>query len=376
MIKRILITFVGVLAVVGFLAGTKLSQFSAMGAAYAAAVVPPEVVTSATVNREDWEETFQVTGSLVPVQGVTVAAELPGKVVRIAFEPGAEVQAGDLLVQLDITSEEAQLRSAESAVRLAESELQRSRELLSKGTIAQAEFDADEAQYQQALAQADGVRAVIGKKTIRAPFAGRVGLRQVNLGQVLRDGDPITSLQNLDPIFVNFSLPQQRLATVSPGTAVRVTTDAAPGRTFEGTVGAINPELDPVTRTVRAQATLANPAGSLRPGMYATVDIVLPSRGSVLAIPSTAVLFAPYGDTVFVISDVRDEKTGETVKRIKQQVVRLGPSRGDFVSVVSGLQEGDVIVSTGAFKLRPDMAVRIDNTLAPAASLTPTPANE
>jgi membrane fusion protein (multidrug efflux system) len=347
-----------------------------MGAAYAAMVVPPQVVTSATVTEQTWEESFRLTGTLVAVQGLTVAAELPGKVLRILFEPGAAVQSGDILVQLDISTEEAQLRAAESAAQLAQAELTRARDLLATGTIARSEFDANEARYQQAVAQADGIRAVIAKKTIRAPFSGRVGLRQVNLGQVLRDGDPITSLQTLDPIYVNFSMPQQRLGQLVSGTRVRVTTDAAPGAVFEGTVGAVDPELDPVTRTVRVQATLSNPDGRLRPGMYANVDVVLPGGQRVLAIPSTAVLFAPYGDSVFVIETAASESTGQPQQTARQQFIRLGSARGDFVQVVSGLGAGDTVVSTGAFKLAPGMPVTIDNTLAPENRLAPNPGNE
>jgi membrane fusion protein (multidrug efflux system) len=285
------------------------------------------------------------------------------------------VKAGDLLVQQDVGTEEAQLRSIESSVQLAKLNLDRSKDLLAKTTISQAEFDAAQAQHTQAVAQADNIRAVIAKKTIRAPFAGRLGLRQVNLGQILKEGDPITSLQTLDPIYVNFSVPQQRISVLTPGTTVRVTTDAASGATFEGKINAVNPEVDPTTRNVRAQATLANTAEKLRPGMFASVEVVLPQRRDVLAIPTTAVIYAPYGDSVFVIDEKKNEKTGKVEQVLRLQAVQLGLTRGDFVAVTSGLKAGEQVVTTGQFKLRAGVVVTIDNTLAPKAQLAPKPAN-
>lgn len=375
MAKKFILTFIGIVALAGFLVGTKVIQIKAMIAAGENAVVPAEVVTSATVKEDTWENTLSVTGSIAPVQGVTVSAEMAGKIVKIAFEAGAMVKAGDLLVQLDITSEEAQLRAAESSVALAKLNLDRSKELLGKTTISQAEFDASDAQFKQASAQADTIRATIAKKTIRAPFAGRLGLRLVNLGQNLKEGDPIASLQTLDPIYVNFSLPQQRVSAVAPGAIVRITSDAAPSENYEGKINAVNPEIDAATRNVRVQATLANPAEKLRPGMFANVVVVLPTQEKVLAIPATAVLYAPYGDSVFLIEEKKNEKTGKMEQVLRQQFVRLGTARGDFVAVASGLKAGDMVVTSGVFKLRGGMAVTIDNKLAPDAQLAPKPSN-
>jgi membrane fusion protein (multidrug efflux system) len=309
------------------------------------------------------------------VQGVTVATELAGKITKIAFESGATVAAGDLLVQLDTSTEEAQLRAAEAAAALAKLNLDRAKELREKNTTSQAELDATDAQAKQADAQADSIRAVIAKKTIRAPFAGRLGLRLVNLGQILKEGDAIVSLQTLDPIYVNFSLPQQRLSELNVGGVVRVTSDAAPGETLEGKVTAVNPDVDVVTRNVRVQATFDNPGDKLRPGMFAAVTVVLPTKENVRAIPVSAVLYAPYGDSVFVIDEKKNEKTGQTEKVLRQQFVRLGTARGDFVAVVSGLKEGESVVTTGVFKLRPGETVVIDNTLAPNAQLAPKPSD-
>lgn len=375
MAKKFILTFIGIVALAGFLVGTKVIQIKAMIAAGENAVVPPEVVTSATVKEDTWENTLSVTGSIAPVQGVTVSAEMAGKIVKIAFESGAMVKAGDLLVQLDVNSEEAQLRAAESSVALAKLNLDRSKELLGKTTISQAEFDSSDAQFKQASAQADTIRATIAKKTIKAPFAGRLGLRLVNLGQNLKEGDPIAALQTLDPVYVNFSLPQQRVSAIAPGAMVRITSDAAPTETYEGKVNAVNPEIDPATRNVRVQATLANPAEKLRPGMFANVVVVLPTQEKVLAIPATSVLYAPYGDSVFIIEEKKNEKTGKMEQVLRQQFVRLGTARGDFVDVQSGLKAGDQVVTSGVFKLRGGMAVTIDNKLAPNAQLAPKPSN-
>jgi len=261
-------------------------------------------------------------------------------------------------------------------VALARLTLDRTRELLADKNASKAEFDSANARYKQTTAEADNVRAIIDKKTIRAPFAGRLGLRLVNLGQILKEGDPIATLQTLDPIHVNFSVPQQLNPLLAQGLAVRVSTDAAPDETFTGTINAVSPEIDATTRNVRVQALISNVDERLRAGMFVNVEIVLSERQDVLAIPATAVLYAPYGDTVFVIDEQRDEQAGRTKQVLRQQIVRLGDTRGDFVAVTDGLQAGDQVVTSGVFKLRPGMAVVVDNTLAPDARLAPVPANE
>jgi membrane fusion protein (multidrug efflux system) len=351
----------------------KRGQFHAM--ASAPQMMPPTTVTAAPAVQQKWENLISATGSFAPVQGVTVAAEVPGKIVKIGFEAGATVKAGDVLVQLDISTEEAQLRAAEATAALGTANFQRARDLRQSNTNSPAELDAAEAQAKQAAAQADSLRATIAKKTIRAPFAGRIGLRLVNLGQILREGDAITTLQTLDPIYVNFSLPQQRLAQIAAGTKVRITTDAAPGATFDGTITAINAEVDAVTRNVRVQATVSNQEEKLRAGMFANVEVVLPNVSEVLAIPVTAVSYAPYGDSVFVVEDQKDEKSGKTQQMIRQQFVRLGSARGDFVQVTEGLKPGQTIVTSGVFKLHTGTPVVVDNKLAPKAELAPKPAN-
>lgn len=377
MFRKILTFIAGLLLCIVAIAGPlfliKRSQFKAMGAA--PMFMPPTTVTAAPATPQKWENLITATGSFAPVQGVTVAAEMPGKIVKIGFEAGAVVKAGDVLVQLDASTEEAQLRAAEATAALAQANLQRAKELRQTQTNSLAELDASEAQAKQAAAQADTLRAVIAKKTIRAPFAGRLGLRVVNLGQILREGDAVTTLQTLDPIYVNFAVPQQRLAQLSAGTKVRVVTDAAPGETFEGEINAVNAEVDAMTRNVRVQATIHNRGEKLRAGMFANVEIVLPQALDVLTIPVTAVSYAPYGDSVFVIDEHKDEKTGKSQQVLRQQFIRLGNARGDFVDVIEGLKPGQQVVTSGVFKLRTGMPVVIDNRLAPPAKIAPKPSN-
>mgnify|MGYP000903280618 CR=1 FL=1 len=375
MAKKIIFTLVIVLILVGTLAGIKGLQFKTMFAQGANFVPPSETVTTTEAKQDTWQPTLTAVGSVAAVQGVVLGAEMSGAVKNIAFESGATVRAGDLLVELDSSVEQAQLRSAMASADLARLNLERARELREKKMMSQADLDSAEAKAQQANAQIDNIRAVIAKKAIRAPFAGRTGIRQINLGQFLDNGAAVVTLQSLDPVYVNFSLPQQDLAQLGVGMAVRVTTDAFPGQNFEGKLTAINPEVDAVTRNVRLQATLANPAGKLRPGMYVNVAAVLSQMEQVLMIPATAVLYAPYGDSVFVVEDKKDEKTGATGKVLNQKFLRLGKTRGDFVVVTSGLEAGQTIVTTGVFKLRNGMSVVVDNKLAPSLQLAPKPAN-
>ena len=375
MIKKILLTMVGLLLLVGALAGLKLLQFQTMAAQGAQFAPPPETVTTAEVKADRWQPTLTAIGSVTAVQGVMVSAEVSGTVKTIAFESGATVRAGDVLVELDTAIEQAQLRSAAASADLARANLERARVMRGKNLVSAADFDAAEAQAKQTLAQMDNFRAVLAKKTIRAPFAGRLGIRRVNLGQFLDNGAAIVTLQSLDPVYVDFALPQRYLAQLRAGMTVRVTTDAFPQQTFAGKITAISPEVDSVTRNVRLQATLANSNGRLQPGLYVEVAAVLPETEPVLMIPATAVLYAPYGDSVFVLEEKKDEKTGKAGQVLNQKFVRLGPARGDFVVVASGLEAGQTVVSTGVFKLRNGMSVVVDNALAPQPQLAPAPAN-
>ncbi|MBT3093235.1 MAG: efflux RND transporter periplasmic adaptor subunit [Candidatus Thiodiazotropha endolucinida] len=374
MLKKLVFTLIGLAILIGVPTLIKLKQFETMGAAQME--MPPETVTSDQVRSQRWPNTVKATGSLVAVQGVIVTAELGGKIEEIAFESGDRVKQDDLLVRIDVSAEQAQLRSAEAAAKLARINLDRNRDLRANKTVSQADLDTAEANFKQATAQVDNVRATIAKKTLRAPFAGQLGLRQVNLGQIVEQGTPVVTLQTIDPIYVDFSLPQQQFSILEPGTEVHVTTDAAPEKVFSGRIIAVNPEIDQMTRSVRVRATLSNQSELLRPGMFANVEVMLSDDEEVLAIPATAVLYAPYGDTVFVIDEVEDEKSGEKQLVLRQQVIRLGASRGDFVAVVTGLEEEEKVVTSGVFKLRPKMAVIVDNALAPEAKMEPAPENE
>lgn len=368
-IVRISVALAVVIAVIG---GVKALQIGTMIGQKRP--VKTETVTAYRVEPQTWETTLTSVGSLVAVQGVTVAAEMAGKVTRIAFEPGTMVQAGDLLVQQDVAAETAQLRSAEASLALAKISFARAAKLLRKKTYSEAEYDNAEAQYKQAAGQVDNIKAIIAKKTIRAAFGGMLGIRQINLGQMLSAGDAIVSLQSLDPVFVNFSFPQQDLFKLKAGLTVRVRTDALPGRVLEGAITAVNPQVDAATRNIMVQATVKNPDLLLRPGMFVTVTVVLPERQDVLAIPATGVLNAPYSDSVFIVEDVSGNEGGAAPGAVvRQQFVKLGRRQGDFVAVTAGLKQGETVVSTGVFKLRNGQAVTVDNALAPEFSLSPTP---
>jgi len=375
MIKRVLLIILALLVVIGVVAGIKFLQIRTM-MQQGNFVPPPETVSSAAVQGQEWEVTISAVGSLTAVQGVMVASELAGRVREIAFEPGAKVAAGDLLVQLDIQSEKAQLQQAEAAAALARINFERQSRLLEKKIVSPSDFDTAEATYKEATAQVDTIRATIAKKTIHAPFAGRLGIRLVNLGQIVKDGDALVTLQRLQPIFVNFFLPQQELSRVKKGFTVRLQSGSTAGKNIEGTVTTINPAIDSTTRNFEVQATAANDEELLRPGMYVDVAVVLPEMKKVLAIPGTAVLYAPYSDSVFVIEEKKDEKTGKSGLVLRQQFVRLGERRGDFVAVETGLKEGQTVAATGVFKLRNGQTVVVDNSLKPEFELEPRPENQ
>jgi len=361
---RIALGLVALLLVVGAVAGIKALQIRRMIAAGKTFVPPPETVTTAEARRVEWETLLSAVGSLEAVEGVLVSAEVPGKVAHIAFTPGSAAGAGELLLRQDVAVETAQQRVAESRLRLARITFDRAAQLLPTRGVSRSDYDSAEAQFRQAEAELENIRAVIARKSIRAPFAGRLGIRLVDLGQNLKEGEAIVSLQALDPILVNFSLPQRVLPRLAVGLPVRVTTDALGEQVVTGSISVINPDVDAASRNVRIQASLVNPAELLRPGMYVSVQVVLPAREPVLLIPATALLHAPYGDSVFVVEqDGRPDGTNGLA--VRQQVVVPGERRGDFVVVVSGLKGGESLVSTGVFKLRNGQQVEVRNDLAP-----------
>jgi membrane fusion protein (multidrug efflux system) len=370
--KKILISVITVVLVLVALVGIKAMQITTLIAFGKSFVPPPETVSTATAREDKWQDTLSAVGSINAVQGVMITAEIPGTIREIAFESGAVVNQGDVLVKFDISSEEAQLRALEAQVDLAQTNLARMKSLRAENTVSQSELDQAETSVKQFVANADNLRATIAKKIIRAPFAGRLGIRQVNTGQYLEAAKPIVSLQSLTPVFGDFSLPQQDLARIKTGLQVRVLSDAYPGKTFTGTLTAINPDLDPITRSIKLQATFDNNEQLLRPGMFARMEIVFPEVKPVLAIPATAVLSAPYGDSVYVVEPSTNAAGGLVVR---QQFIRVDLARGDFVSVTSGLKPGENVVSSGMFKLRNNMAVVVNNDIAPKSDKKPNPSD-
>ena len=371
--RNIIISLVIVLAVVAVLAGVKTWQIHTLIAAGQASAPPPETISAAVAHEEQWQDTLTAIGSINAVQGVTVSPEIAGKVSEITFESGAVVAKGDLLVRLDTSSEEAQLRAIEAQVELAQLNADRTRQLRTNNTVSQSELDATEATLKQQQGNADAIRATIEKKTIRAPFAGQLGIRLVNLGELLDVGKPIVSLQALLPVFADFSLPQQELARLKTGLAVRVASDTYPDRNFDGTLTAINPDLDATTRSVRLQATFTNAEQLLRPGMFVRVEVIFPDEQTVLAVPATAILSAPYGDSVYVIESHPGKNGGKPEAVVSQKFVRTGRTHGDFISILTGLKAGDRVVSAGVFKLRNGMSVQENNETTPKPSNSPKP---
>ena len=370
---KVLLGVAIVLVIAGGLGMVKFLQIRALIESAKSFKELPETVSSVEVREEKWQQTIAAVGSITPVQGVEINAEVPGTVVEIAFESGAKVAKGDLLVRLDTTSEAAQLRALEAQTELAELNAKRMRDLRAEKAVSQSELDNAEATLKQFQANADAIRAVIDKKTIRAPFAGRLGIRQVNIGEYVEAGKTsIVSLQALDRVYAEISLPQQDVSRIHEGLQVKLTTDAYPGKVFEGTLTSLNPDLDMATRSVRIQSTFTNDEELLRPGMFARVEVLLPGDQDVLVIPATAVLSAPYGDIVYVINNSTNAP-GDLV--VKQQFIRTGTRRGDFISVQSGLKAGDKIVRSGMFKLRNGRSVVINNEIVPETELAPRPSN-
>ncbi len=335
--------------------------------------MPPTTVSSVSVKEEDWAPRLTAVGSVSAVQGAVVSAELAGVVSEINFENGGEAKKGEVLMKLDASQEEALLRSAEAEAQLAQTDLERSRDLAMKKVVSSAELDSAQSKFRRLTAVVDQVRSSIAKKTLIAPFDGQLGIRQVNVGQMINAGQQVVPLTSLDPVFADFALPQQYLGQLTPGLDVHVTTDAIPGRVFNGKLTAINSMVDSSTRNITLQATLDNSDHALRPGMFAKAEVMLPEKHKTLVVPGSAISYAPFGDSVFVIEKKKDEKTGKESQVIRQQFVRVGEGRGDLVAITQGLKADETIVSTGVFKLRNGLTVTINNDLAPNPQVNPNP---
>lgn len=364
---------VGTAVVVAAIAGVKALQVAAIGEAFAMQATPPERVNAVDVEEQRWESHVSSVGSVTAVQGTEVSAEADGVVRSIEFEAGSIVGAGDVLVRLDDEVEQSQLRSAQAGADLARLNFERAQRLIEKNVISRADFEQMEATFKQAAAQVDNIRAVIAKKVVRAPFGGKVGIRRVSVGDYLSKGTPIVSLQSVDPVYVEFSVPQRRLGELREGLNVSATADAHFGAEFWGEITAVEPNVDEATRNVRVQATFANGHGALRPGMFVAVNVVLGEAKPVHVVPATAVVHARDGDSVFVIEAAGATEGSSHV--VRREPVRIGERRGDFVALDEGPRVGDSVVATGVFKLREGMPVVIDNTLRPEFVLEPVPGN-
>lgn len=372
MAKRMILMLVLMTVFIAALGFVKIRQFQAMAGQFAAMQPPPEAVTTVVAAREEWPLTLSAIGTVAAVQGVAVSADLPGIVEHIAFESGRRVEQGDLLVRLDTRQEQAQLAAAEAQLELARLNLERMTGLVEQDAVSRAEYDNAAAAHKQAEARIREIRATIERKTIRAPFSGVLGIRQVNRGQYLTAGDPVVPLQSLNPIYVNFGVPQQDAGGMTRGRRVRISVAELDDSAFSGRITAIDSIVDETTRNVQVQATLTNRGGALRPGMFVEAQVVLDGDRSVVALPVSAINYAPYGDSVFVVTDMKTPD-GQSYRGVRQQVVTLGPARGDQIAVLSGLEPGAEVVTSGVFKLRNGAAVQVNNTVQPANSPAPRP---
>jgi membrane fusion protein (multidrug efflux system) len=368
MIVMLVLTLV-VLATLGFV---KFKQVQTAVHAAANFAPPPEAVTSVVAKQEAWPASMSVIGSMEAVRGVLVSADLPGTVAKINFQSGDFVKEGDVLVELDTRQERAQLAALEAQRDLAKINFTRNQRLVDEGVISRLEYDQAEASHKQTEANVGEIRATIERKTIRAPFSGVLGIRKINLGQYLAAGNPIVQLQALNPIYVDFGVPQQAGAQVHVGTSVRVTAQDLAGKEFSGHVNALDSVIDEGTRNVTVQATLPNPQGKLKPGMFVQVEMKYGEARNAITLPASAISYAPYGDSVFVITDLKDPK-GQSYRGVRQQFVKIDGSRGDQVAVISGVKPGDEVVSSGVFKLRNGAAVTVNNKVQPENNPAPKP---
>ncbi|MEO7599324.1 MAG: efflux RND transporter periplasmic adaptor subunit, partial [Opitutus sp.] len=372
MFKKFLIAFAGFIVVVIALGIVKAAQIKEISSVVH--TPPASAVTTADAISADWHSSVKAIGTLAPVQGVTVSADAEGTIVNIAVESGSAVKRGDLLVEIDSSVERAQLAAAEARAALSTLSRDRAKDLWDRKASSQSEFDSADATLKQSSAEVEGLKAQIAKKQVRAPFDGRVGIRSVNLGQFVSRGQALLPLQKLDPIFVNFYVPQRQMQALSAKQKISVVVDAYETTPFEGTITAINSVVDAATRNVFVQATLGNPEETLRAGMFARVEVELPSTEPVVAVPATAIAYASYGNSVFIVEQIKD-KDGKEYLGVRQQFVKLGATRGDLIAIAEGLKPGEKVVTAGVFKLRNGAHVQVNNTAQPTSNPEPTPAN-
>ncbi|HEY2514996.1 MAG TPA: efflux RND transporter periplasmic adaptor subunit [Polyangiaceae bacterium] len=382
---RYLVTILGLLLVIGGLGSVKFKQISSlikMGKEFEKSGPPPESVSSSPAQEQSWEATLSSVGSIAAGKGVSLSNDAPGVVSRIHFESGAFVHEGQVLVELDSSVERAQLASAAARRDLAQVTASRSRALVEKNAIPQSQLDNDDAALKTAGTDLNAIQAQIDRKTVKAPFSGRLGIRAVNLGQYLNPGTTLTVLEAIDSVYVDFTLPQQRLPDLKVGMPVHVSLEEGNKSVKDGAIAAIDPEVDSMTRTVKVRASVPNKQGDLRPGMFAQVQVQLPQKAASVIVPAPAILHAAYGDSVYVVDDKKDANgalvkgaDGKNAKVARQQFVKVGESRGDFVAILDGVTSGQEVVTGGAFKLRNGAGIVINNEIKPAAQLDPHPEN-
>jgi len=372
MAKRMILTLVVLAALLGGLGFAKFRQVETAIAKGASFQLPPTAVTTVVAERETWPSTLSVIGTAAAIEGVTLSADLPGTIDKIHFESGQWANQGDILVELDTRQERAQLASLEAQRDLASINYGRAQELVKAGVISRSEYDTASSQQKATEAQVGDIRAAIARKTIHAPFSGLLGIRQVSLGQYLAAGQAIVSLQSLSPIYVNFGVPQQDTPKVIPGHVLRVTNGDLPGMGFTGRITALDSVISEQTRNIQVQAIITNKENKLRPGMFVQVELPLGQPRQVVPLPASAINYAPYGDSVFVVIQMKDPK-GNTYRGVRQQVVKVEGSRGDQVAIISGINPGDEVVSAGVFRLRNGAPVQVNNTVKPENSASPKP---
>jgi membrane fusion protein (multidrug efflux system) len=370
--RQILIGLGIMLVITAGLGVTKYFQVSAAIAEHAAMKMPPEAVTSMVTKKEPWPETLQAIGSLTAVQGVVLSSDTQGAVTKIHFESGSAVTAGAVILEIDSSVEEGSLKAAKARRDNAQRTYSRNQKLHSDSALSKAALEASEADFRAAEGEVASLEAQIAKKRIIAPFAGRLGVRRVNVGEYVSPGDEIIPLYDSSNLYVDFAVPQRHASKISLGLPVVVTVEGA--ASAEATLSSFDPQVDQKMRDLRARATLKSPSEALKPGMFAHVVVTLPGDRALITMPISGINYAPYGDTVFVVTDLKDP-TGATYRGVRQQAVKLGDQRGNQVAILEGLNEGDEVVTTGTFKLRQGAAIAINNDFAPTNDAAPVPAN-
>jgi membrane fusion protein (multidrug efflux system) len=376
MVKPMIIMLLAVALVLSAIGGWQAFIGKMIKQGMAAAFSAPPAVATATAAESSWQAHTQAVGSMRAVKGADLAAQASGVVDQISFESGNDVPKGALLLRLRPNDDPAKLAQLEATATLYEQTLKRDQEQLAAQAISQATVDTDVANLKSARAQVEAQRALIDEKVVRAPFAGRLGIRQIDEGQYLTAGTTVVTLQQLDPIYADFYVPQQELANLQRGQTVSARIDAYPGVSFSGKITSVNAKVDATSRNVQVRASFPNADRRLIPGMYATVEIDNGAARNLVTLPQTAISYNPYGDVVYVVEKSGTDDKGQSKLTVQQRFVRLGPTRGDQVAVESGVQAGDVVVTAGQMKLHNGSVVVVNNSVTPTDNPAPNPPNQ